>query len=111
MYFTDYPQAIQAAREAQGATGAKLYITSSVYPHAMPDEAARMMLYYTVDADMNTVAQFPDTYGEIYWPEGEDGPEKGCIHVVLQREIRSWIWEDEDFTYESFGRYALLIPR
>ena len=111
VFFSDYPQAIQAAREVQSVTGAKLYVTSSVYPHSVPDEAARMMLYYTVDADMNTVTQSPDAYGEIYWPEGEDEPEKGCIHVVLQREIRGWMWEDEDFTYETFGRYALLLPR
>ena len=51
----------------------------------------------------------PACCGEIYWPEGEDEPQKDCIHVVLQREIRHWMWEDEDFDYETFGRYALLI--
>ena len=111
IYFTDYPQAVEAGRQIQEKTGAKLLVTSSVYPHLAPEEAAQMMLYCIADADMKEAEISPACCGEIYWPEGEDEPQKDCIHVVLQREIRHWMWEDEDFDYETFGRYALLIPK
>ncbi len=111
VYFTDYREAVESGETIHAQSGAKLYVTSSVYPHLSPDEAARMMLYCMEDADLREVAVNPDKYGEIYWPEGEEEPEKGCIHVVLQREIRNWIWEDADFEYLPVGRFAVLKPR
>ena len=80
-------------------------VTSSVFPHTEPDEAARFM-YLSSCAD-----PWAQEEPEIIWPDSQDAPEAGKIQLVLRREMQMWYWTEEAFEEEDYGRYAVLIPK
>ena len=105
VYFTDFPQAAARASAISRETGMPVCVTASVFPHAEPDEAARFLFLAASDADPRT--EDP----EIIWPESQDAPEAGRIHLVLRKEAQRWYWTEEEFGSEAFGRYVLLVPK
>lgn len=109
--FADYAAAAERAGEIREARGLPVAATSRVHPHGSPEEAARMLLLYAMDADMRTAAADPDAYGEIIWPGSMEEPPAGEVCLVAAQDSRGWYWDEEEWDCETFGRYILLIPK
>ena len=109
--FQDFEAAAKRAEEIRVSRGLHVAATSRVHPHRSPEEAARMLILYAVDADMRVAAEDPDAYGEIIWPGSMEEPPEGEISLIAAQDSRGWYWNEEDWDYESFGRYVLLIPK
>lgn len=109
--FPDFTAAAKRAGEIQAVRGIPVASTSRVHPHKAPEEAARMLFLYAADVDMRKAAENLDHYCEIIWPDSLEEPPENEISLVTVQEARGWYWEEEDWDYEVFGRYALIIPK
>ena len=111
VFFEDFPQAVRQGMQTAQTRGLPLRVTTAVYPHTDPDEAAEMMTLFSLDADMRIVAEDREAYAEIFWAEGEAGPAEDTVSVVSMKESRNWIWDADAFDDERIGRYVLLVPK
>ena len=108
VYFKGFEQLSARAAQIQRKTGAKINVTSNIYPHIQPDAGAEMMFLYASDADMRMAqADRGERYEVIYVSEDLQ-PEPDEIYVVKTDEIANW--DIEAFTYEESDGYALIYP-
>ena len=108
VYFQGFGELAEKANQIQNETDAKVNVTSTVYPHIAPSDAAEMMYLYAVDAEMNEVlAHRREVYDVVYAP-GIEEPYADQIYLVTQNDITSW--NLDAFQYEEMGEYALLTP-
>ena len=108
VYFKGFEQLSARAAEVQQETGAKINVTSAIYPHIQPDAGAEMMFLYATDADMRTAqAERGERYEVIYVSEDMQ-PEPDEIYLVKPDEIAGW--DIDAFAYEESDGYALIYP-
>ena len=96
------------AAEVQTETGAKINVTSNVYPHMQPSAAAEMMFLYATDADMRTAQAERGTRYEVMYVSDDMQPEAGEIYLAKTSEISNW--DLDGFEYEESEGYALIYP-
>ena len=108
VYFKGFEQLSARAAQIQRETGAKINVTSNIYPHIQPDAGAEMMFLYASDADMRMAqADRGERYEVIYVSEDLQ-PEPDEIYVVKTDEIANW--DIEAFAYEESDGYVLIYP-
>ena len=106
--FPGFEQMAVRAAEVQNETGAKINVTSNVYPHMQPSAAAEMMFLYATDADMRTAQAERGTRYEVMYVSDDMQPEAGEIYLAKTSEISNW--DLDGFEYEESEGYALIYP-
>ena len=102
-YFGGFAEACAYAGELQEETGARVNVTTTVYPHVQPDAAAKVMYLYATDADMREEQNFTDIYAPgLEWVDPSE------IYVAQVDDIAYWDWGD--MNYEEFGDYVVISP-
>lgn len=102
-YFNGFADACAYAGEIQEKTGARVNVTTTVYPHIQPDAAAKVMYLYATDADMREEQNFTDMYAP-----GLEWVDPGEIYVASASDVSYWDWGD--MNYEEFGDYVVISP-
>ena len=108
VYFTGFEQLSARAAQIQRETGAKINVTSNIYPHIQPDAGAEMMFLYASDADMRLAQTDRGERYEVIYVSEDLQPEPDEIYVVKTDEIANW--DIEAFAYEESDGYALIYP-
>ena len=102
-YFNSFAEACAYAGEIQEETGARVNVTTTVYPHVQPDAAAKVMYLYATNADMREEQNFTDMYAPgVEWVDPSE------IYVAQVNDIAYWDWGD--MNYEEFGDYLVISP-
>ena len=102
-YFNGFAEACAYAGEVQKETGARVNVTTTVYPHVQPDAAAKVMYLYATNADMREEQNFTDMYAPgVEWVDPSE------IYVAQVNDIAYWDWGD--MNYEEFGDYLVISP-
>lgn len=107
-YFMGFGDLAKRAEEIREEKDTKVNVTSAMYPHLAPSDAAEMMYLYAADREMDEILKNRrETYDVIYAP-GIENPNTDEIYLVTQSDIASW--DLSPFQYEEMGEYALLVP-
>lgn len=107
-YFVGFGDAAVEAKRIQDETGTKVNVTSTVYPHITPSDAAEIMYLYAIDADTkNASERYGKEYEVIYAP-GMDGPDPEQIYFISQEDVTMWDFDGMD--YKEIGDYVVLSP-
>ena len=108
VYFAGFQQLSARAAQIQRETGAKINVTSNIYPHIQPDAGAEMMFLYASDADMRAAeTERGERYEAAYMPEDMQlEPEQ--IYLAKTEETSNW--DFDGFAYEESEGYSLLYP-
>lgn len=101
--FPDFREASIAAHENQKISGAKIHVTNEIFPHIDPDEGAKFIYLYSIDADMRKEEDF-----DVIYPPMFEQLDEGTINIVYTKDTLEW--NLDSFDYQEFGRYALLTP-
>lgn len=108
VYFTGFGDLAVKAKEIQDETNAKINVTSTVYPHISPSDAAEIMYLYAVDADPEEAKDCRGTAYEVIYALGVENPDPQQMYLVAQSDITSW--NLSAFHYDELGEYVLLSP-
>lgn len=107
-YFEGFDEASIKANRIAEETGAKVNVTSTVYPHIMPADAAEMMYLYAVDADAEKAMQGRGVDYSVIYAKGIEEPDLSQIYLVKESDISAW--DLSGFQYEEIDEYVLLSP-
>ena len=102
--FPDFRDASVVGRSAQEKTGDSIMVSDEVFPHLAPDEAASYLYMYSIDADM----RYDQNTFTVYYPPAIEQPDSDKIHIV--KAMNTINWNLDEFDYQEFGEYAVLIP-
>jgi len=108
VYFKGFSELTHQAKQAQEKTGAKVNVTSRVYPHIAPSDAAEIMYLYAADADLKKAKERRGVDYEVIYAPGVDTPDPEQIYLIAQGDASEW--DFSQFEYEESGEYILLTP-
>lgn len=108
VYFQGFEQLSIRAAEIQRETGAKINVTSNIYPHIQPSGGAEMMFLYATDADMRAAEAERGERYEVMYVSEDTQPEQGQIYLAKTDEIAGW--DFDGFEYEESEGYSLIYP-
>jgi len=108
VYFQGFGELAERAKQNQNEMEARVNVTSTVYPHIAPSDAAEMMYLYAVDAEMDEVLAHRRESYDVIFAQGIESPDANQIYLVTQNDIT--LWDLSAFQYEEMGEYVLLTP-
>lgn len=108
VYFADFAQASERAAQLGEKLGTKVNVTSKVYPHIQPADAAEMMYLYASDADTRELAQRRGTTYEVIYMDSVETPCREQVYLAEAMEMNAW--DLTPFAYEGYGNYAVIYP-
>jgi len=108
VYFHGFAEACVKADAIQEEKGARVGITSTVYPHITPSDAAEIMYLYAIDADTTNLNEQRNAAYEMIYAPGMENPDPSCAYIVTQDDVSAW--DLTRFQYEEIGDYVLLSP-
>lgn len=105
-HFVGLDNLCRKAAQLQDTTGNKVYITTTVYPHMNPSDAAEIMYLYASDADLKMMDEKRGNTYEVAYLSGVERLEPEAIYIANVRDLYNC--ELENWVYEEEGEYVLL---